>query len=302
MNVELSNGLSIAAFVVSALTAFYTKKQIDLTKSALGNTYRTQISDQHARYREAFSETKRKHKDAIQAMSRIAGDALLQITNRADECDTSRHTGRPLRHLLHESSEMIFYAFKGQLAWQTTENINMRLHRFVHIEDDLNPTIDHYARDGGGGRLFERKYLNDLNSYIECTLEDDRHFCSLVSELRSRLDRSKSVDFLVGIQADLEDFRKKQSDVTSSFVESATYLSDLIEEDKFGHFPLRESPQLYDAMRRQIAILNGMAKLRVPEVASKDAHHYLNYVSMSIHTCAILHIFQGAHSWGWIYE
>ncbi|MCA8256420.1 hypothetical protein LGM89_24425 [Burkholderia sp. AU31624] len=299
---DLSNSLGYAAFVVSALTAFYAKKQIDLAKSTLGNAYRTQVSDQHARYRDALSEIKRKHKEEILMLSRTAGDALLDIINRVDGYDADRHAGRPLRHLLHESSEMVFYAFKGQLAWQYAENINFRLHRFVHIEDELKPSVDHYAQDGGSGRLFERKYFNDVNSYIEETLEVDRHFCRLVSEMKSRIDRSRSADLLVGIQEDLGKFRKNHAEVAPGLIESSTHLADLIDQDKFGHFPLSESPRLFDAMRRQKTILDTMGKLWIPHVAPDDAHLYLNCVSIGVHACAVLHAFQGVHSWGWTYE
>lgn len=262
------------------------------------NDYRAQLSDQHARYREALREVKKKHKMDISRLSECASNALTSIVERSDEYDIKGHVPRYLRHLLHESSEMVFYAFRGQLAWQTGLNIAHRIYQTVHIEDNLDPSRNNFGK-GDFRRTFKRKYFKDPNFYLESDLVTDRYFCSLVLELKSRIEPSRSASLLVGMQDDLIPFRSEQEKMLSSVRESVEYLDELMEEGSTELFPLQESPGLYSAIRRQKVILDTLSHLRIPVIEKTTADRYYNYVSLSIHACAVLHAIQDIHSWGW---
>jgi hypothetical protein len=51
-----------------------------------------------------------------------------------DEYDLKNHAVPYMRHLLHESSEIAYCAFKGQLGWQTGLNISHRFYQLQHCE------------------------------------------------------------------------------------------------------------------------------------------------------------------------
>ncbi|NIE83013.1 MULTISPECIES: hypothetical protein [unclassified Burkholderia] len=297
---ELSNWIALAAFAVSSMSALYTKKQSDIARVSLQNTYRAHVSGEHSRYRDTFRDLRKQHKDEIRKLSELAGEALTSVINEFDSYDIAEHAVRPLRHLLHESSEMVFDAFKGQLAWQSGANISMRFHHIVRIEDHLEPSENYFA--GGDDRIFEQKYLADKNAYLESMLPKDRYFCSLVFELKSRIDPSRAAELLIAIQDNLVAFRSLHQEIAPSLREAGDALEELIEEGLAEHFPLTESPQLFSAMRRQRAILDGLSELRIPQIDRDSAHHYRNFVSLGIQACAVLHAVQGVHSWGWIYE
>lgn len=282
------------------MSALYAKKQSDIARVSLQNTYRAQISGEHSRYREAFRAMRKQHKNEVMKLSELAGDTLVRVINELDSYDIAEHAVRPLRHLLHESSEMVFDAFKGQLAWQTGANISMRFHHIVRIEDYLDPSANYFA--GGDDRIFEEKYLADKNAYLESMLPKDRYFCSLVSELKSRIDPARAAALLIAIQDNLVEFRNLHQEITPSLRETGAALDELIEEGIAEHFPLTESPQLFFAMRRQRAMLDSLSELRIPQVDRDSAHHYRNFVSLGIQACAVLHAIQGVHSWGWIFE
>ncbi|MGV2292259.1 hypothetical protein AAHK20_26380 [Trinickia sp. YCB016] len=297
---ELSNCIALAAFAVASMSALYTKKQSDIARLSLRNAYRAQVSGEHSRYREAFRAIRKKHRDEIGKLSRLAGDTLVRVINEFDAYDIAEHAVRPLRHLLHESSEMVFDAFKGQLAWQTGANISMRFHHIVRIEDYLEPSANYFAADDD--RIFEAKYLADKNAYLESMLPKDRYFCSLVHELKSRIDPARAAELLIAIQDELEQFRNLHQEIAPSLRDTGAVLDELIEEGITEHFPLTESPQLFSAMRRQRAILDSLSELRIPQVERDSAHHYRNFVSLGIQACAVLHAIQGVHSWGWTFE
>ena len=301
MDFGFSDYLAAAALVATALNALYTKRQSDSAKTASINDYRAKLSDQHARYREAFREVRKRHKEEIRRLSRQAGDTLTTIIHRFDEYDVEGHVPRYLRHLLHECSEMVFYAFRGQLAWQTGLNISHRFYQVVNVENRLNPCADHFG-DGDSQHAFERRYLADPNSYMEQDLLADRYFCSLVSELKSRIDPADGVSLLVGLQDDLAAFRADYESLLPSVRESVEQLEELIEEGAAEHFPLTESPRLHAALTREKAVLDALSYLKIPVIEKDSARHYVNFISQSIYACAVLHAIQGIHSWGWYRE
>ncbi|MFM0239667.1 hypothetical protein [Paraburkholderia phytofirmans] len=297
---DLSNGIALAAFAVSSISALYTKKQSDNARASSQNTYRVQLSDQHSRYRDAFREIRKKHKDDIAKLSRLAGNTLDQVISGVDGYDAGGDSVRALRHLLHESSEMVFDAFKGQLAWQTGANISLRFHHIARIEERLDPSGNYFAQDDAS--TFEQKYRADPDAFLETMLSKDRYFCSLVSALKSRIDRSRSAELLIDIQSALVPFREVHQTMAPALRDTATLLEELIEDGIAEHFPLPESSQLYSAMRRQRAILDSLSQLKIPHIDRESAHHYSNYVSLGIQACAVLHAIQGVHFWGWSLE
>lgn len=298
VNLEPTGYIACAALAVSMMSALYSKKQFELASNAFANNYRAQLSDQHIRYREAFRTVKNQHKENIRRLSRLAGDALTLVTYRCDGYDTAQRAARPLRHLLHESAEMVFYAFKGELDWQSGLNITHRIHQITRIEEELDPRSNNF---GGSNfrRVSRRRYLSRTNGYPESDLSTDRYFCNLVSEFKSRIDSSRSADLLLSIQKDLEEFRNRYEGIQSSLRESVEYLEELIEEGEAEHFALRESRYLYLAMQRQKAILDTLSYLRIPPIEQEWVSAYDNHTSLIVHACTVLHAIQSIHAWGW---
>lgn len=103
------------------------------------------------------------------------------------------------------------------------------------------------------------------------------------------------------MQADLVEFRAEHERMRSGLRESADEcLSELIDEGSTEHFPLSESAELHDAMKRQEAVLDILSCLNIPVIDAEFADRYTNYISQSIYACAVLHAVQGIHSWGWL--
>lgn len=296
-----SDYLASAALVASAMSALYTKRQSEWARVSARNDYRAQLSEQHASYRKALSEVRNRHKIELSKLSELAATSLTRIIERADEHDSTTNGSRPcLRHLLHDCSEMVFYAFRGQLAWQTGLNISMRLLHVRTIEDDLEPHADYFSK-GGTQQSFERRYRKHPNASLEIDLRHDRRFCSLVSQLKSRIGPRSGTDFLVDFQNDLIPFRNAYEASLPGLRESVERLEGLLEEGQAEHFPLHESPQLFSVMRREKTLLDTLSHLNIPQIDPASAIHYDNYISLSIHACAVLHAISRTHSWGWHY-
>ncbi|CAG9241759.1 conserved hypothetical protein [Burkholderia diffusa] len=296
---NLSDYLASAALVASAISALYAKRQSEWAKISSTNDYRTQLSEQHARYRLVLAEVRRRHKPDLSQLSESAASALTKIINRADDLD-NRIEGScaHLRHVLHECSEMAFYAFRGQLAWQTGLNITWRISHLTSVEDNLEPDTDYFSK-GDAQASFRRRYWEDPNAMLETDLKHDRRFCNLVSQLKSRINPESRIDFLVGIQEDLAAFRTTHETSRAGFCQSVEQLDEMLEEGKIEHFPLEESPQLYNAIQRQKTVLDTLSNLSIPLIELEDAVHYRNYVSIAVHACTVLHAISRVHSWGW---
>ena len=305
LNFGISEFLSATSLAVAIMAALYSKsqsesakKQSEFAKISSMNDYRAQLAVNHARYRCAHLEIKNKHKSEIRNLSQLAGDSLTAIVHRFDKYDIRGHGPRPLRHLLHESSEMVFYAFRGELSLQTGLNISHRFYQITRIETDLKPSASNF---GGSGfrRVFMRKSLAQREVSLELDLPTDQHFCNLVSELKLRVDPSRRAEALMGMQADLAPFRAEHERMRAGLRESAEYLSELIDEGSAEHFPLSESADLLDAMMRQAAVLDTLSCLHLPVIEAEFADRYADYISQSIYACAVLHAIQGIHSWGY---
>lgn len=297
ISLGFSDYLSIAALIASATSALYTKKQSEYARASVKNDYRAQLSQQHASYRKALSDVRERHKAELSELERHATSALTQIEQSAGRYDKGSRDARPLRHVLHECSEMVFYAFRGELAGQSGLNISMRLGHVSTIEDELVPKADYFSgRDMQDS--FKRRYLKSRKP-LEVELRHDRYFCGLISELKTRIDTASGRAFLLEIQDDLTPFREACDANYQGFRESVEKLGELLKEGQSEHFQLSESPQLYSAIESQKTILDILSYLSVPRIESTDIAHYGNYVSVAVHACAVLQTVARIHSWGW---
>ena len=279
MNIGLTEILSFAALIVSAFSMLYAKKQSDFAKRNHFNDYRSHLSQSHLAYRKALIKTQNKHKNDLLELSRLAGETLVKIVNHFDRYDTNQHAERYLRHLLHESSEMVFRTFQGQLAWQTSENISHRLYQI------------------------SLKYHLEPNTYLEADLVNDTYFCNLVLEMKARLDQSKLQELMSNVQKEMINFNTLYNNLKANLTISANYLDELILQGNKEHFQLRESPQLYSEMKRTKTQLRTLGYINMPEGLDKSFSGKLYFsISKSIHLCALLHAIQCLHSWGWGYE
>ncbi|WP_455819905.1 hypothetical protein [Pseudomonas cerasi] len=297
MNITLSDCVAFAALIVSITSLRYSKKQVQQAQISANNDYRSHLAEQHAPYRKVLKKIRHQHKEQITHLSRLAGSTLTSVVHSFDEYDAKNHTPRYLRHLLHESSEMVFWAFHGQLAWQTAENLTWRLSAFIYIEDNLNPTDDN-SGENDFRRFSQHKYLSNPNRLLESDLKNDRYFCHMVSELKSRILPARNAELLLTLQQNIAPFRAELARLQPQFEASAAMLEELMAEGITEHFSLTESAELYQAMRKNTAKLKTLSQLRFQDISEEYADKYSNAVSLSIHTCAVLHMIQGVSMWG----
>lgn len=298
MALNTSDYLSIVALVVAIASAYYAKRQSDLSRIALRNDYRAHLSDKHEKYRAALKQVNDKHKEEIAHLCEEAGNALKLIVDTLDQYDISEHEPRYLRHLVHECSEIVYYAFKGQLGWQSGLNISHRFFQMTHLESRLEPKSNYFNQEAFRSAL-KNRYLNDRNAYQEMELLSDTYFCKLVDQIKSRVDSARMGELLLEIQQIFQPFNTLFTDLKPRIGESADYLEDVLEESDLEHFKLHESPQLLERLRYKKATLDTLSNLWIHEIDRVYADRYYNYISWCISTCAMLHAIQGFHSWGW---
>ncbi|HCW16789.1 hypothetical protein [Achromobacter sp.] len=299
IDLTFSDYLALAALGTSVISVRYAKRQHDVATAALSNSYRSQLSDQHASYRSDLRQIRLRHKQELQELHRLAGATFSTITARFDRYDKqAQRSDQNLASVIRECAEMIYLAFKGQLAWQTGANIARRFGAFTSIEDRLAPKDDIFT---GRNRwqTFEKQYRKNPNRYLEAALAEDQTFCRLVAELQSRIAPSSRVELITAIQRDIAPFLAMREAIWPHFQASIETIDELLEEGKTLHFPLAESHQLHTALARQRTVLDTLNHLWIPIIDMEDAHHYENYVSISVHACAVLETVQQVYSWGW---
>jgi len=293
-----SDYIAATALLIAIASAYYTKKQSDQAKISSHNDYRAHLAEKHDDYRKALKEATEKHKLDIRRLSTEAGSALNLIICLFDRYDTKPNVTRPLRHLIHECSEMVYYAFKGQLGWQTGLNISHRFAQVMHAE--IRSSITPSTLDFGAYRSsFEQQYLKNPNVFQEAELLSSAYFLDMVSQVRERMDASKCGDLLLEIQEILLPLNRHLQEIQQSIGETAERLEELLEDNELDQFSLDESPKLYDRLRYRKSTYETLSHLRPHEVDSSYADKYYNFVSVSIYNCAILQALQGFESWGW---
>ncbi|MCL2635478.1 MAG: hypothetical protein FWD50_02460 [Betaproteobacteria bacterium] len=302
MNLNFSEYLTIATILIAfsgyIANTYYQKKQSDSSKFDSLNNYKARLSESHEKYRVALKKVNDRHKEEVATLSQAAGNALVAVVGLFDRYDVCELRAPYLRHLVHECSEMIYYAFKGQLGWQTGLNISHRFCQMKHLEDRLEPQFDYFNKEGFRC-LFENMYFDDENSYQETCLLNDNYFCGLVGQVKQRLNSAKKGELLLHIQDALQSFNDLFNSLKPGFGKSADYLKEVLEESELDHFKLSESPELLERLWCKKAMLDILRNIQLQEIAGDCADRYYNYVSLSIYTCAILHAVQGVHSWGW---
>lgn len=302
MNIGLSDLLAIAALIVSIFSMLYTKKQSELAKASHINDYRSQLSQYHSDYRKALTKIQKKHSSDLKELSTLAGRILVNIINHFDQYDVNHHAKRPLRHLLHESSEMVFRTFQGQLGWQTAENISRRLLQISFIEDNLNPT-EHIFGKHSFREVINSQYILNPNKYLEIDLLNDIYFCDLVSEVKSRTSQYKIQELANSLQKETHSFNQLYSRLKLDFSKSSNHLRELITQGNKEHFQLKESHLLFNEIKRTQTILNTLSHIHFSEEIDKTiCGKYPFFISKSIYICTLLHAIQCLHSWGWEYE
>jgi hypothetical protein len=112
----------------------------------------------------------------------------------------------------------------------------------------------------------------------------------------------KRLSFIIKTQCILSKFNELLTGVKSKTEESVRYLSELIEENELEHFPLDESPKLYERLQYTRAKLDILGELYIPKVDEDSADKYCNYISLSIYICTMLYTIKAFHSWGWRYN
>jgi len=88
MPYNFSDYLSASALIASVASVFYAKKQSDLSKITLQNSYINNLSDKHNKYLSALIQINKKHKEEILQLSEEAGSALRDIIDLFDLYDT----------------------------------------------------------------------------------------------------------------------------------------------------------------------------------------------------------------------
>ncbi len=302
MNIGLTEILSLAALIVSAFSMLYAKRQSEFAKKDHINAYRSHLSQSHLEYRKALIETRKKHEVQLHELSVLAGTILTNIVNHFDQYDTMPSGKRYLRHLLHESSEIVFRTFQGQLSWQTAENISHRIFQTSFIEDELNPIQNIFGEKSFRANI-KTKYSSNPNAYLEADLVNDIYFCELISEIMIRIDTSKTHELMSCLRKEVNTFNQLHNNLKPQFTKSATYLKELIHQGEKEHFQLRESNQLYYEMKKVQSTLNTLGYISIPEEINRPFNGKYHFsISKSVHICTLLHAIQSLHSWGWNHE
>lgn len=304
MNINLSDAISGAALVLSFGSAYYAKVQSQAARVANYNDYRAHLSSTHERYRALLRDVKARHKEGLSKISSDAGEILRAVLDKIDnfECaEIKRPTRayvRPLRHLLGEASEMLFYAFNGQLGRQTGLNLAIRFAAMRNMETRLEPSRWRRQRMDFRNE-FRAAYFKDRNARQELTLLGHPQFCGMVVELKERVDETRSAELLVDVQRALVGFRLDLAALQRSIEPTLRELETALEEAELEQFSLVESPMLFGKLRTAKGQLDALRYLDLPTVAEDHAHHFRNYIAISICTCAVLNSIQCVHSWGW---
>src|SRR5690606_18366915 len=97
---------------------------------------------------------------------------------------------------------------------------------------------------------------------LESELKKDLYFCSLVSELKSRIAPERNAELLLTLQQNIAPFRAELARLQPQFETSAAILEEMMAEGITEHFSLTESGELYQAMRKYKATLKTLSQLR----------------------------------------
>lgn len=298
MQIQPSDIIAALALVVSIGSFYYAKAQSASAKNSAINDHRAYLSEHHKKYQTLLVEINDRHRSDLRRLAELASDALTDICNLFD-LQNSTKSVRPLRHLLHESSEMIYYSFKGQMSWQTGMNISQRFSYMSDIEDDLHPTSDIFDHHDFR-RSIQKMYDRNNNLHYETKLSSDHYFCSLITEMKRRIPREKGDHVLKENQKFLGEFANLLTELRPSFENSYDDLERALEENHLEHFSMNESSRLYENFHRKKAKLNILTHLRLKIIDAEYAEKYENYISIVVHNCTILHAIQDVDSWGWI--
>ncbi len=261
----------------------------------LAHAYR--VKEAHQPYLELYSRLKKTHQKTFSDLSLLASESLRVCANTFDTFDVHRES-RPLRHLIHESSEMVFYAFNGQLGFQTGANIAWRFGRIAYIEDDLPEDPAEYALSDFRQRA-RSAYMQDRNDYQESRLISDESFRSLVRDLKRRTDAKRGGELLMTVQEQMTELRAAWREARGRFREGREEIEEAFEKNALEAFPLSSSPLIRRALSKMSAQFDSLDHLQALEVERDSAHKYQNYISVCIYNCALLHAVCGLHSWGW---
>jgi hypothetical protein len=285
--------LSIIALIISLINLRHTRSQSD----SAYYSYRSQVSERHSKYRAALNEIRRNNKEEIYKISKLAEHSLNEITSHFDSFDLNKNEARHLRHLLRDCAELIYHSIKGQLDWQTAENITHRLQEFHYIEDEVNSKTNYSGKQNFRYHLMEQ-YRTNPNQLHELELKKDIYFCELIYSLIRRTSPADRIKIMRTIQEKTELFRNAKKNLDTLLMKGIERIEEVLEECELDDLSLNESPKLYSSIKKYHATLKTLNRLSLP--TTKEEHYPLqsNYISMAVLTCAVLSMIQSFSSWG----
>lgn len=227
MQLSVSDFIAPLALLVSFGSALYTKRQMELARLSTRNAYRAYLSENHKKYQIALLEVRKRHKAALSELSSMAGITLNEIICMFDEYDLKNHAVPYMRHLLHESSEIAYCAFKGQLGWQTGLNISHRFYQLQHCEERLTPS-QNYSGNENFRRQLQQVYETDRNAYQETELLNDHYFGNLVLQMKTRIDPQLAPQVIQRVQEILSPFNDRFTVLQQEFGKSSDNLEELL--------------------------------------------------------------------------
>lgn len=289
---SIALAVSVLGLFVSIFSVLYAKRQSQSAHIDAQNSYRAQLTEAHRYYYQKVLDVEEKHAGELRDLMSLASDALSQVIVLADSYDREVGSHPYMRHLLHEASEMIFVAFKGQMGWQAGLNLLHRAQAFkrFEVDHDLAKSAD-IRTDFRNATRFE--YFKDRDKWQEQDLLINGNFHRLVHLFSKRLKTEFATEFSDRVDKIIYPIKKKHAGIREAMLQSSEELGRILREGERAHFSLRESPQIFNRLSHRKATLNTLSCFTVhSDSANADPLKYL-------YICFVLHAFSDFSSWGW---
>lgn len=158
------------------------------------------------------------------------------------------------------------------------------------VDHDLAKNADITTDFRNATRL---EYFKDRNAWQERDLLSNGHFHRLVQLFSKRLKTEFSAELSDNVDKILYPIQEKHSGIREAMRQSSEDLERILREGEMAHFPLHESPQIFNRLSHRRATLNTLSYFTVQaDSAVTDAVKYL-------YICFVLHAFSEFSSWGW---
>lgn len=308
--------LSILVSVISAFVALWaivvSRRTAEEQKNIAHRTQilesRNLIATHHGKYSELLFSVQSQTRQYAEELSEAAYSALDELIRLFDKFGVIPPSGelhprqtRQTRHIFYKECERLYQSFNPHLTSRNGMNLRSRFNalRDINSKKLSESEVERLEREAKAEDIqLEKAYREDSNEELESRVIESYEFRVNVQKLLSRISiKDRPIIFQEALQK-LVPFIATYESGKEVLALAQKKLGDGLAQNELEEFSLKESPELLEAYKQELAKLEILQNLDLTDIGCMADMQVKNSIPELIFMGAMLYTISMYSSWG----